>query len=76
MKNALISPNEAAVSYDGTVLGWRVAQVVIDGETFPVGAPLFWTSCADAVVADLYYYDPNTLAILEKPAPTQGLAPV
>lgn len=33
----------------------RVAQV--EAESFPVAPPLFWTDCADNVVADQYYYD-------------------
>lgn len=33
----------------------RVAQV--EDEDFPVAPPLFWTDCADNVVADQYYYD-------------------
>lgn len=69
MKEALISPNEPAYSYDGTVLGWRVAQVEPEGQTFPVGDPLFWTPCADDVVQDQFYYDPATQTILPKPTP-------
>ena len=69
MKNALISPNEQAYSYDGQLLGWRVAQVEPDGQTFPVGDPLFWTPCADNVVADVFYYDNVTAEILPKPTP-------
>lgn len=69
MKEALISPDEPAYSYDGQILGWRVAQVVVEGETFPVGAPLFWDACADDVVADQFYYDSATQDILPKPTP-------
>lgn len=67
MKKALISPNEAVYSYDGTLLGERVAQVT-DAE-FPVASPLFWTNCADDVVADQWYYDPNTQQIDLLPVP-------
>jgi hypothetical protein len=67
MKNALISPNEFAYSYNGTFLGERVAEVAT--EVFPVAPPLFWTPCADDVVADRWYYDPVTLEILEAPQP-------
>lgn len=63
MKSALISPNEP--SYTGE----RVAQVVEQGQTFPVGDPCFWMDCADDVVADQFYYDPATQAILPIPAP-------
>jgi hypothetical protein len=61
MKEALISPNEPRES------GYRVAQVEPDGQTFEVGAPLFWTSCADDVVADQFWYDPSDSTI--KPIP-------
>ena len=68
---ALISPNEAPVYYIASwttasppvpvyaayANSCRVAQVVPDGQTFPVGEPLFWTPCADDVVADQFYYD-------------------
>lgn len=68
-KNALISPNESPVKY---ISGWttttpiepiytnienscRVAEVS-DNE-FEVALHLFWTSCADDVIADQYYYN-------------------
>jgi hypothetical protein len=53
MKEALISPNEPRET------GYRVAQVVDEGQTFEVGSPLFWTLCADDVVADQFWYDPT-----------------
>ena len=72
-KQALISPNEPRES------GYRVAQVEL--ETFEVGAPLFWTPCADNVVADQFWYDPqdklikaNPVVVVEEPvviAPTK-----
>jgi hypothetical protein len=68
-KQALISPNELRES------GYRVAQVEPDGQTFEVGAPLFWTPCADDVVADQFWYDPsdelikaNPVVVVEEPA--------
>jgi hypothetical protein len=33
----------------------RVAEVI--NTTFEVAPPLFWTSCADNIVADQWYYD-------------------
>jgi hypothetical protein len=72
MKNALVSPNETVFSYDNRVLGWRVAQVEPDGQTFDVGDPCFWTVCADDVVADRFYYDPGTLQVL--PVPSRPIA--
>lgn len=60
-KQALISPNEPRET------GYRVAQVEPDGQTFEVGSPLFWTPCADDVVADQFWYDPSDQLI--KPFP-------
>ncbi len=69
MKNALISPNESPVQY---ISGWtddvphqpiympinnscRVAEV--SDTIFEVSLPLFWTECANDVVADKWYYN-------------------
>jgi hypothetical protein len=62
---ALISPNEKAFSYDGVLLGQRVAQV--NDIEFPVALPLFWTDCPDDCVADLWYYSNGQC--LPKPVP-------
>jgi hypothetical protein len=59
-KQALISPNESRE------FGYRVAQVVDEGQTFEVGG-LFWTQCANDVVADQFWYDPTDELI--KPFP-------
>jgi hypothetical protein len=61
MKKALISPNEPRET------GYRVAQVEPEGQTFEVGAPLFWTPCADDVVADQFWYDPHNQTIKPNP---------
>jgi hypothetical protein len=63
MKEALISPKEPRET------GYRVAQVVNEGQTFEVGIPLFWTSCADDVVADEFWYDPSDDTIKPIPIP-------
>jgi hypothetical protein len=80
-KNALISPTESPVQY---ISGWttdvppepiftqiadscRVAQV--EDQTFEVSLPLFWTPCADNVLADKWYYNTSDNQIYEKPAP-------
>jgi hypothetical protein len=63
MKEALISTIEPVQA------GYRVAQVVAEGETFPVSTEMFWTPCADDVVADQYWYDPADQTI--KPTPEQ-----
>ena len=43
----------------------RVCEVA--QEAFPVAPPLFWTECANDVVADQWYYDSNTQQILQVP---------
>ena len=63
---ALISPDEQVIDYQGNV-GERVAQVVPDDGTFPVGAPLFWTPCQDDCIADVWWYYQGTCQI--KPVP-------
>jgi hypothetical protein len=60
MKEALISPSEPRET------GYRVAQIVDQGQTFEVGG-CFWTPCADDVVADQFWYDPTDELI--KPFP-------
>lgn len=67
MKQALISPEEKVYKYDGTLLGDRVAEVTT--QPFEVAPPLFWTACADNVVADQWYYDTATYAINPIPVP-------
>ena len=62
-KEALISPCEPRET------GYRVAQVEPEGQTFEVGSPLFWTPCADDVVADQFWYDPSDQLI--KPFPVE-----
>jgi hypothetical protein len=63
MKEALISTIEPRET------GYRVAQVVAEGETFPVAPTLFWIACNDNVVADQFWYDPVDQTI--KPNPEQ-----
>lgn len=62
MKQALISPTEPRES------GYRVAEVVNEGQTFEVGG-CFWTPCADNVVQDEFWYDPTDELI--KPFPIE-----
>ena len=54
MKEALISPNEPII-FEDNVIGCRIAQVEPEGQTFPVGDPLYWMACDDEVIADIYY---------------------
>lgn len=65
MKEALISTIEPRET------GYRVAQVVAEGETFPVAPALFWTPCADDVVADQFWYDPSDDQIKPIPVPPE-----
>jgi len=65
MKEALISTIEPRET------GYRVAQVVPTGETFPVAPALFWTPCADDVVADQFWYDPSDQQIKPIPVPPE-----
>lgn len=63
MKKALISTIEPREN------GYRVAEVVNQGQTFPVSPELFWTLCADDVVQDQYWYDPSDQQIKLIPQP-------
>ena len=48
----------------------RVCQV--ETTEFEIAPPLFWTDCADDVVADQFYYDTETneiLPVVNAPAP-------
>lgn len=67
MKNALISPQQLVYSYDGTLLGERIAQV--SQTTFEVALPLFWIECADDVEADIWYYQTETATCQLVPIP-------
>lgn len=60
---ALISTNEPRES------GYRVAQVVVNGDEFEVGSGLFWVDCDDTVKQDLYWYDPSDNTIKLVPIP-------
>lgn len=60
---ALISKNEPVES------GYRVCQVEANSKTFEVTDDFFWTSCADNIVADEFWYDPAIETILSKPVP-------
>lgn len=66
MKNALISPNEKILDPNTQEeLGWRVAQV--SEQTFEIAPPLFWTACADDVIANEWYYDPADQQLKQVP---------
>lgn len=66
---ALVSPNEKAYSYYGTLLGQRIAQV--DEVGFPVATPLFWVNCPSHCAADLWYYSSGQC--LPKPLPPDDM---
>jgi hypothetical protein len=55
--------------------GYRVAEVVADGSTFPVAEALFWTNFPSnldpaLVPQDQYWYDPSDSTIKLIPQPT------
>jgi hypothetical protein len=64
MKQALISTIEPCET------GYRVAQVVCIGQTFPVAEAFFWIPCADDVVQDEFWHDPIDQQI--KPIPPEA----
>lgn len=70
---ALISPNEPVYSYEGTLLGNRVAEV--EQDTFPVAPPLFWTPCADDVVADQFYWADGDILPVPQPLVPEPVTP-
>jgi len=65
MKKALICPNELVQN------GYRIAQVEPTENIFGVADPLYWTECADEVIADQWYYDPVDQTIKEVPIPVK-----
>jgi hypothetical protein len=72
-KKALISKVEPRE------LGYRVAQVEDANNIFEVGAGLEWVDCADNIVADQFWYDPNDQlikanSIVVEQAPAQPTA--
>jgi len=67
---ALISPNERRET------GYRVAEVEPDDKVFEVAGPLFWVDCADDVVADQFWYDPETNTLNLVPQPDPGNEPI
>jgi hypothetical protein len=78
---ALISPIEKIYTYDGTLLGERVAEVT--ATSFDVCEPFFWVDCDDSVVADRFYYSNNQFLevplpppLANTPTPVAGNGPV
>lgn len=55
--------------------GYRVAQVEPDANVFAVAEALFWTACADDVVADKFWYDPTDNTIKAIPEPIVSAQP-
>jgi hypothetical protein len=60
-KKALISTVEPRES------GYRVAQVEDAANVFETASSLIWVDCADNVVADQFWYDPQTQTIEPTP---------
>jgi hypothetical protein len=67
MNNALISPQELIYSYNGNLLGERIAEV--SQNPFDVALPLYWVECADNVNADDWYFNVTTNQCELKPVP-------
>lgn len=68
MKKALISTWEPREFSDGSK-GYRVAQVELEENMFGVAEGLYWTDCADDVVADQFYFDTTLNEIKPVPVP-------
>jgi hypothetical protein len=58
MNNALISLQELVYSYDGTLIGVRIAET--SQNPFLVAEPLYWFQCADEVNANQWYFQTET----------------
>lgn len=56
--------------------GYRVAQVELDGNIFPVAEALYWVSCGNDVVADKFWFDPIDNTIKAIPEPTEPEQPI
>jgi hypothetical protein len=67
MNNALISPTELIYSYDGTLIGVRIAEVA--QTPFEVAPPLYWIECADDINAQDWYFQTETQSCQLKPIP-------
>jgi len=68
MKKALISSTELITNFDNTT-GYRVAQVELPADIFPVADTMSWVDCDDLTVQDEWYFDTTTNAVLVKPQP-------
>lgn len=68
MKKALISSIETLINFNGTQ-GYRVAQVELPEDIFPVAEGMFWFDCDDAVEQDKWYFDTTTNTVLICPTP-------
>ena len=67
MNNALISPLELVYSYDGTLIGVRIAEV--SQTTFEIAPPLYWVECENDVNAVDWYFQTETGMCVLKPLP-------
>jgi hypothetical protein len=75
MKKALISPLEPVYDFNDPPqkIGDRVAEV--SATEFPVAPPLFWTDCADDVVADEWYWNEGQFYLVPSPPPPPPVDP-
>ena len=74
-QEALISPNEPIYNYatPPVQIGVRIAQIVPDGQQFPVADPLYWVQCDDSVNTNEYYWN-GTACVLKPTPPAQEYA--
>lgn len=72
MNNALISPNELVYSYDGTLIGERIAEC--SQNTFPIAPPLYWIECADDVNSNQWYFQTETQSCELIPIKTESIS--
>jgi len=47
--------------------GYRVAQVVEDGQEFDVAPDLYWVNCDSSIKADQVWYDPSDTTFKQFP---------
>lgn len=67
----MINMQALVSTFEPTQTGYRVAQVAADDAVFSVAEGLMWVSCAEDVVADLFWYDPQDQSIKAFPVPAE-----
>lgn len=69
----VLAPPGSKSKYQGKLVpianSQRVAEVVAEGQEFPVAEPMYWKPCADEVVADQWYLDTTNDQFTPVPPP-------